>query len=85
MELGGRLHSSESSSALGTATAYQKAKAMKEAAGFSFSSPYVKASLEFDKTGSNSTGGESKESNLTFSITWEAKGGDTLLCNKYGN
>ncbi|OGM48861.1 hypothetical protein ABOM_002985 [Aspergillus bombycis] len=83
IELGGRLHATEDSAALGKASVSEKSKAMKAAASLSFSSPWVQASASASSASSTANKAENSESSLNVSMTWEAKGGDTLLCNKY--
>ncbi|KAJ5400086.1 hypothetical protein N7465_010575 [Penicillium sp. CMV-2018d] len=83
IELGGRLHATEDSAALGTTSVSEKSKAMKVAASLSFSSPYVQASASASYGSSSANKNESSKGSLDVSMTWEAKGGDTLLCNKY--
>ncbi|GAB1196820.1 hypothetical protein APSETT444_006098 [Aspergillus pseudonomiae] len=82
VELGGRLHATEDSAALGKTSVSEKSKAMKAAASLSFSSPWVQASASASSVSSSANKTESSESSLNVSMTWEAKGGDTLLCNK---
>ncbi|KAE8398376.1 hypothetical protein BDV37DRAFT_288579 [Aspergillus pseudonomiae] len=81
VELGGRLHATEDSAALGKTSVSEKSKAMKAAASLSFSSPWVQASASASSASSSANKTESSESSLNVSMTWEAKGGDTLLCN----
>ncbi|OQE38085.1 hypothetical protein PENCOP_c009G01622 [Penicillium coprophilum] len=81
IELGGRLHATEDSAALGTSSVSEKSKAMKVAASLSFSSPYVQASASASYGSSSANKKDNSESSLDVSMTWEAKGGDTLLCN----
>lgn len=83
IELGGRLHATEDSDALGTATVSDKSQAMKKAASLSFASPWVQASASGSSSSSTGNHEENSGSSLSVSMTWEAKGGDTLLCNKY--
>ncbi|KAE8312361.1 hypothetical protein BDV41DRAFT_577777 [Aspergillus transmontanensis] len=81
IELGGRLHATEDSTALAKGEVAEKSKAMKIAAGLSFSSPYVQASVSASSASSNASRDETNKSSLNLGMTWEAKGGDTLLCN----
>jgi len=60
----------------------EKSKAMKAAASVSFSSPYVQAAASASYGNSSASKNENTSSSLNNSMTWEAKGGDTLLCNK---
>ena len=82
VELGGRLHATEDSAAMGKSSASEKAKAMKAAASIEFSSPYVQASASLSYGSSSAEKNESSSSTFNKTMTWEAKGGDTLLCNK---
>lgn len=81
--LGGKLHSSESSSIISGASVEQKANTMKAAASLSFSSPYVQASASTSYETQNQKEEKSSHSSLRGSVTWQAQGGDTLLCNKF--
>ncbi|OJJ78671.1 uncharacterized protein ASPGLDRAFT_86382 [Aspergillus glaucus CBS 516.65] len=81
VELGGRLHSSENSKALGSGSVEEKSKSMKVAASVSFSSPFVQAAASASYGNSSASKNENTSSSLNNSMTWEAKGGDTLLCN----
>lgn len=60
----------------------EKAKSMKAAASLSFSSPWVQASASASYGSASNNMTENKTSSLDMTMTWEAKGGDTLLCNK---
>ncbi|ATY67174.1 Membrane attack complex component perforin [Cordyceps militaris] len=81
VELGGRLFSSEKLQSTDAAEVRSKSEALKVAAGVSFSSPYVQASINAShETGKDNSSG-STTSSLTKTICWEASGGDTLLCN----
>ncbi|KNG87340.1 hypothetical protein ANOM_003946, partial [Aspergillus nomiae NRRL 13137] len=83
VELGGRLHATEDSAALGNASVSEKSKAMKAAASLSFSSSWAQGSASTSSASSAAKKTEDRDSSLNVSMTWEAKGGDTLLCNKY--
>lgn len=83
VELGGRLHATEDSAALGNASVSEKSKAMKAAASLSFSSPWVQASATASSASSSASKSQNSDSSLNVGMMWEAKGGDTLLCNKY--
>lgn len=82
IELGGKLHSSEDMKSFGTATEAETASAMKISASASFSAPVVQASASYGRETQNNSSGGDKVSNLQRSVSWQAQGGDTLLCNK---
>ncbi|KAH8432805.1 uncharacterized protein LDX57_010434 [Aspergillus melleus] len=81
IELGGRLHSSEESTASTTAGKAEQAKSMRAAAALSFSSPYVQASANMSYAQSSDSSSQNTGASTSKSVCWEAKGGDTLLCN----
>ncbi|KAI9037789.1 uncharacterized protein KD926_011578 [Aspergillus affinis] len=81
IELGGRLHSSEDCSKLQESDKTEKANSMKAAASLSFSSPWVQASASGSYGSASNSMTENKTSSMNMTMTWEAKGGDTLLCN----
>ncbi|KAH8430634.1 uncharacterized protein LDX57_008297 [Aspergillus melleus] len=81
IELGGRLHSSEDCTKLQDSERTEKAKSMKAAASLSFSSPWVQASASASYGSASNSMEENKTSKMNMTMTWEAKGGDTLLCN----
>jgi hypothetical protein len=55
---------------------------MKIAAGANFNSPFVTASLsaKYEKGDSKQSGSSSAKTNEA--LTWDAEGGETLLCSK---
>jgi hypothetical protein len=67
---------------MGNTSVSEKAKTLKAAASMSFSSPYVQASASLSYGSSKAEKNESSSSTFNNTMTWEAKGGDTLLCNK---
>ncbi|KAK1148139.1 hypothetical protein N8T08_010778 [Aspergillus melleus] len=81
IELGGRLHSSEESTASTTAGKADQAKSMRAAAVLSFSSPYVQASANMSYAQSSDSSSQNTGASTSKSVCWETKGGDTLLCN----
>lgn len=83
VELGGRLHSSEDSTAITGQTVSEKAKTMKDAAGLSVSGPAVNVSAKGGKGTDDKSSDDKTNSSLNNNMSWEAKGGDTLLCNKW--
>jgi hypothetical protein len=81
VELGGRLFSAESKDLLGVKTTSQAAKAMKLSANAAFSSPHVKGSIKASKEDQNASSESTEERELARAISWQAQGGNTLLCN----
>ncbi|KAE8348696.1 hypothetical protein BDV28DRAFT_142942 [Aspergillus coremiiformis] len=81
VELGGRLHSSEESTATTAAAKADQAKSMRAAAALSFSSPFVQASANASYGKSSQSSSEDSSSSSNRAVCWEAKGGDTLQCN----
>ncbi|KAJ6148985.1 hypothetical protein N7471_000184 [Penicillium samsonianum] len=81
IELGGRLFSSEKFSALGTKTEDEAATAMKIAAAASFSSSFVSGSVSYGQEKQTNAQNSSSNRAMQSSISWQAQGGDTLLCN----
>lgn len=83
LNFGGRLHSSEDSTAIKGETVSEKAKTMKDAAGLSVSGPAVNVSAKGGKGTDDKSSNDKMNSSLNNNMSWEAKGGDTLLCNKW--
>ncbi|CEO58383.1 hypothetical protein PMG11_03112 [Penicillium brasilianum] len=81
IELGGRLFSSEKFTTLGSASEAEATKAMKIAANVSFSSSYVAGSASFGKENQSNSGDSSSNKSMSSSVSWQAQGGNTLLCN----
>ncbi|KAJ5099250.1 hypothetical protein N7532_006251 [Penicillium argentinense] len=81
IELGGRLFSSEKFSALGSKTQDEAATAMKIAAAASFSSSYVSGNVSYGQEKQTNAQNSSSNRAMQSSISWQAQGGDTLLCN----
>ncbi|OJJ29789.1 hypothetical protein ASPWEDRAFT_55355 [Aspergillus wentii DTO 134E9] len=82
VELGGRLHSTEESNAFSQESVEEKASSLKIAAAASFSyGSYAQGSVSGEKGDATNHLGKKSSSGLSNSLTWEAKGGDTLLCN----
>ncbi|KAL7928628.1 hypothetical protein V8C35DRAFT_317808 [Trichoderma chlorosporum] len=81
IELGGRLYSSQESKTIGGADATEKANAMKVAASLAISSSFVQASASASHEKQSVENDTTNKSNLNSSISWEAQGGNTLLCN----
>lgn len=83
VELGGRLHSTDDTDAFSQETVEQRASSMKIAAAASFSSAWVQGSASYSQGNATNTSTTNQNSGLNMNLTWEAKGGDTLLCNKW--
>ncbi|GFF52290.1 hypothetical protein IFM51744_07807 [Aspergillus udagawae] len=81
VELGGRLHSSESSDSSAAGKVEERARALKISAAASFSSTYAQGSASGSKEDSSNHSSNNQNSSLSNNLAWEAKGGDTLLCN----
>ncbi|KAJ5939738.1 hypothetical protein N7466_002872 [Penicillium verhagenii] len=81
IELGGRLFSSEKFSALGSSTEEEAATAMKIAAAASFSSTYVSGSANYGQEDQSKSQSSKSNRSMQSAISWQAQGGDTLLCN----
>ncbi|KAJ5835841.1 hypothetical protein N7447_001867 [Penicillium robsamsonii] len=81
VELGGRLHSEQESSEFGESTVSQRSHSMKVAASVSISSSFAQASASASHENQSNSKDSNEKSSLQSSITWEAQGGDTLLCN----
>jgi hypothetical protein len=82
LQLGGRLYSSEVSENAGTTVSRSESHALKVAASLSFASPWVQASVRASHEKAESSQQSAQTSSLSKSISWEAEGGNTLLCNK---
>ncbi|GFF56735.1 hypothetical protein IFM46972_10594 [Aspergillus udagawae] len=81
VELGGRLHSSESSDSSAEGKVEERARALKISAAASFSSTYAQGSASGSYEDSSNHSSNRQNSSLSNNLAWEAKGGDTLLCN----
>jgi hypothetical protein len=64
------------------ATTAEAASAMKASASASLSGPWIQLSASYAKEKQENSSGGNKISQLQRSISWQAQGGDTLLCNK---
>lgn len=83
VQLGGRLFATEDITASATVSSSVKAVAMKAAASASLSGWGASASLSASH-GQGSTGMKADSSSSSSSnLTWQANGGDTLLCTRY--
>ncbi|EIT75725.1 hypothetical protein AO1008_08415 [Aspergillus oryzae 100-8] len=81
VELGGRLFSSEKFSTLGTSSESEATKQMKISASASFSSKFVSGSASYSQENGQSGQDSDARRSMQSSISWQAQGGDTLLCN----
>ncbi|KAJ6006297.1 hypothetical protein N7451_004241 [Penicillium sp. IBT 35674x] len=81
VELGGKLFSKEDFTSTDSAKTAEKSNAMKISAALSFSSPVVQASASYSQENQSSSGSSSQSSNMSKTLSWEAVGGDTTLCN----
>ncbi|GAB1206127.1 hypothetical protein APSETT445_004808 [Aspergillus pseudonomiae] len=81
MQLGGRLHSKESTSSIAGATTAEKASTLKAAASASVSGYGFQASVSASHETTSNSKTEKSRSSSNHSIKWHADGGDTLLCN----
>ncbi|PIG84232.1 hypothetical protein AARAC_006018 [Aspergillus arachidicola] len=82
VELGGRLFSSEKFSTLGTSSESEATKQMKISASASFSSKFVSGSASYSQENGQSGQDSDSRRSMQGSMSWQAQGGDTLLCNK---
>ncbi|KAE8322164.1 hypothetical protein BDV39DRAFT_210011 [Aspergillus sergii] len=81
VELGGRLYSREESTSVAEDKKSEEAEKMKAAASASFSSSFAQASASASHESQSKSSSQNSSSSMSRSITWEAQGGDTLLCN----
>jgi hypothetical protein len=65
-----------------TASEDEAASAMKIAAAASFSSTYVPGSASYSQEEQTRSKGSKSNRSMQGAISWQAQGGDTLLCNK---
>ncbi|OGM41150.1 hypothetical protein ABOM_009856 [Aspergillus bombycis] len=81
VELGGKLFASEQFTSEESAKAEEKANAMKASASASFSYGAFSASASYSQENQQSESRNASSSQMTNNLTWEARGGDTILCN----
>ncbi|KAL7941068.1 hypothetical protein V8C42DRAFT_336017 [Trichoderma barbatum] len=81
IELGGRLYSSQESSSIGGADMTENATAMKAAASLAISSSFVQVSASASHEKQKADNDATNTNKFKASISWEAQGGNTLLCN----
>lgn len=82
MELGGKLFASERFSSSETGSVAEKANAMKASASASFSYGSFQAEVSYSQESQTKVAAKNQESQMQKSLSWEARGGDTILCNK---
>ncbi|KAE8422329.1 hypothetical protein BDV36DRAFT_311443 [Aspergillus pseudocaelatus] len=81
VELGGKLVASEQFTSEDSARAEEKANAMKASASASFSYGAFSASASYTQENQANSSNNTSRSQMTNQLTWEARGGDTILCN----
>ncbi|GKU05131.1 membrane attack complex component perforin [Fusarium langsethiae] len=82
VQLGGRLHSTQESTAVTGSSIGEKSKRLKITAAASFAGPAGEASAKGGYGEDSTRRNEPSTSTYDSHMAWEAKGGDTLLCNK---
>jgi len=82
VQLGGRLLASEQFSSKEEGSAEKTANAMKVSASASFSYGAFEASASYGRESQNAGEKTNQTSQMNNSLSWEAQGGDTVLCNK---
>ncbi|KAJ9227130.1 hypothetical protein DTO027B5_862 [Paecilomyces variotii] len=81
VQLGGRLHSTQESAAVTGSNIGEKTKRLKISAGISFAGPGVQATLKGGYGSDTNKTNETSSAAFDSQMAWDAKGGDTLLCN----
>ncbi|KAF3139823.1 hypothetical protein TWF703_003401 [Orbilia oligospora] len=81
VQLGGRLFASEHFSSEEEGSSTKTANAMKWSAAASFSYGSFSASGSYSKENNSVDTTENKSSSMSSQLSWEAQGGDTILCN----
>jgi hypothetical protein len=82
VQLGGRLSSTEENSSTTKAITEEQKSQFKAAASASISSSFAQASFSASHGRGHEDTKSGKDAKMQKSISWEAKGGDTVLCNK---
>lgn len=82
VQLGGRLFTSEEMTDTSTAATQALKKSMKVVASASFSGWGVGGSVSASHAAGAGQNAANANSSLLHSQTWQANGGDTLLCNE---
>lgn len=81
VQLGGRLHSTQESTAVTGSTTGEKSKRLKITADASFAGPAAEITVKGGYGEDSTRQDKSSTSTYDSHMAWEAKGGDTLLCN----
>ncbi|RCI16573.1 hypothetical protein L249_2920 [Ophiocordyceps polyrhachis-furcata BCC 54312] len=82
VQLGGRLFATEDVTEDTVSSSKDMAKSMKYAASASFSTVGSSASVSASAGSGGTETKQGSRSDSSMSLTWQANGGDTLLCNK---
>ncbi|XHF98081.1 hypothetical protein AWENTII_001651 [Aspergillus wentii] len=82
VELGGKLFASEKFTSAESSKAEEKANAMKVSAAASFSYGAFEANVSASHETQKNSAKSGSRSSMSNSLTWEARGGDTILCNE---
>ncbi|OTB01854.1 hypothetical protein M426DRAFT_323087 [Hypoxylon sp. CI-4A] len=81
VQLGGCLYSTKLTSAIAASSSSEKMDRLAVSAGVNFSSPYASGSVSTENSHGSGSSSEQSSSGKHESLTWTAKGGDTLLCS----
>ncbi|RVD81182.1 uncharacterized protein DFL_009056 [Arthrobotrys flagrans] len=81
VQLGGRLFASEQFSSTASGESTKVANAMKYSAAASFSYGSFSASASYSKEENSASSTSKQSSQMSSQLSWEAQGGDTILCN----
>ncbi|KAI2470629.1 hypothetical protein F4781DRAFT_170839 [Annulohypoxylon bovei var. microspora] len=81
VQLGGYLYSTKLTSAVAASSSAEKMNRLAVSAGVNFSSPYVSGSVSTENSSGSGESSQKSSSSKHESLTWTAKGGDTLLCS----
>ncbi|KAH8204208.1 hypothetical protein TruAng_001628 [Truncatella angustata] len=85
VQLGGRLFATEDVLSTGATASSEMARSMKASAAVAFSGWGASAAASASYGSSATASGASIAQNSTSSMTWQANGGDTLLCSRTGH
>lgn len=80
--LGGRLHSTTTLTDSEKQNVVDTKKTLRVAASVSFGSPWVSASASYAQTDNSAQNTDRNSMVKNMTLTWDAHGGDTLLCSK---
>ncbi|KAI1772353.1 hypothetical protein F4818DRAFT_425689 [Hypoxylon cercidicola] len=81
VQVGGYLFSTKLTSAITASSSHEKMDRMSVSAGANFSSPWVSASVSTENSEGSGESSSKSSSSMFETLTWTAKGGDTLLCS----